>query len=71
MKRFEIPKETKKPAKDLRLSIPGDLYDQIEAIATEEQVDSLDVIRHALAFALSTRTPKRTRKVKAAGAENE
>ena len=64
MKRFELAGASKVPAKDFRLSIPGDLWEKVESMTVETGADPAEVIRQAIAYALDTRKPKRTRKPK-------
>lgn len=59
---FKIQKAEAKPTKEIRLSMPGDLWELVEGTALAEGVEAHEVIRQAIAYALRPRKARKSTK---------
>ena len=60
MPRFELPIASK-PPKPIRVTLPAELFAEVELLASNSGIEPAAVIEHAVAFAFATRNNRRTR----------
>ena len=56
---FKIP-VANKPLKPIRTALPTDLFDEVALWASSSGIEPIMVIKHTIAYALTTRKNKRT-----------
>jgi len=59
---YKFTKRADKPVKDLRLSIPGEQWESLDAHAKAEGVDAAEIIRDMIAYCLKSSRSGRKRK---------
>ena len=60
MPRFELP-TVSKPPKPIRVTLPAELFAEVELLASTSGMEPAAVIEYAVAFAFATRNNRRTR----------
>jgi hypothetical protein len=58
---FKIQKISPRPAKDVRLAFPAEIWDQVEELAKKEETEAAEVVRQAVAYAVRSASRKSRR----------